>query len=101
MLLFSTDDVHVSDLDEKNLYGTIPPQLISLSASLTGTLNLHDNQLTGPIPSGIGSLKDLEDGLYVASWDTTCLLTFVVVVVVVVVVVAAESVNNVCKPCMC
>jgi len=65
-------DALVSDLDDKSLYGTIPPQLMLLSDTLTGTLNFYDNQLSGPIPSGIGSLSNLEDGLCVALANRIC-----------------------------
>ncbi|KAL5742573.1 hypothetical protein ACOSP7_029305 [Xanthoceras sorbifolium] len=46
------------DLSQNHLQGFIPKEVIGLS-SLTISLNLAHNQLTGPLPPEVGSLKNL------------------------------------------
>ncbi|MED6143869.1 hypothetical protein PIB30_009945 [Stylosanthes scabra] len=50
--------IRIVDLSSNDLFGTIPPQMFSLTE--LQSLNLSHNQLTGKIPKEIGNMRQLE-----------------------------------------
>jgi len=57
---FDLPRLEVLDMSMNDLAGTLPADVMSnVSSSRLGFLSLHTNNITGPIPPGIGNLKNL------------------------------------------